>query len=152
MKGANIITSIVLLLFGAYVIWDAIKMEYIIDNVPGPGFLPLWTGIFIIGLAFLMLYNNTLGNKPDSTKDPSFDKTFLRNVLVVIGSSTLAMVLVKVVGMLVAIGLLTGFLSWATGTKNMKVNAALTVVTPFIFWLVFEKALEVNFPNGLFGF
>lgn len=153
MKKANIITSLVLLVMSVYIVIMSYGYGYHDEEgLPAAGFVPLWTGAMIGLLSLIMLYSNTIGNRPDSNKTKVFDKRFYKNLLVLLGSSIVAMLLVPVIGMLAAIGLLTGYISWALGTKNMKMNIALMVLTPVAFWLVFSKLLEIQFPAGIFGF
>ncbi|HWJ02290.1 MAG TPA: tripartite tricarboxylate transporter TctB family protein [Verrucomicrobiae bacterium] len=153
MKRANIITAILMLIFAGYVFIDSIRMEYLtVDKVPGPGFIPLWIAVLIAVIALLILIYNLALNRPDTDKNPSFDRKFLFNTLKVIGGSALSMMLVKPLGMLVSIGLLTGFLAWSMGTKGWKTNLLLSILTPVFFYLIFQQGLEVNFPKGLFGF
>jgi hypothetical protein len=134
-----------------YFIWDAISMEYVIDGVPGPGFFPLWIAILMGVIALFILYD-AARNKSEENKKPIFNKKFWRNTGIVIGGSVISMLLMYIIGVLAAVGLLTGFLSWALGTKGYKINLSLTVFTPLAFWLIFEQALQVNLPKGLLGF
>ncbi|MCX7781901.1 MAG: tripartite tricarboxylate transporter TctB family protein [Negativicutes bacterium] len=153
MRKANIVTSLIFIAASVYIVVQALGMEYMDkDGVPGPGFVPLWTGALIGFLALLMLYMNTVGNRPDSTKKQVFGRQFVKNVAKLLGSSVVAMALVPVLGMLPCIGILTGYLSYVLGTKNLKTNILMAVITPIAFWAVFTYALEVRFPAGLLGF
>lgn len=152
MRRANIVTSLVVLVIAAYIMYEAISMDYILDNVPGPGFIPLWTGGLMALIALVMLYRNAVLNKPESSKPPGFNRDFWRISGIVIGGSAAGMLLVYVIGMLAALGVLTGFLSWALGTKSKVTNVVLAVATSVVFWLLFEVALEVSFPKGIMGF
>lgn len=151
MWRANIITGLLLLFASFYLIVDAGRMTYFIDGVPGPGFWPIWVAILICGLALLLLYG-AVRDRSNVILKPVFNKEFWRNSAIVIGGSAVAMLLVQFIGMLAGIGILIGFLSWALGTKSYKTNVALAVISPIFFWLVFEKALDVRLPTGLFGF
>lgn len=153
VRKANIITSLVLIGISLAIMLHSLQLGYHDgEGLPGPGFVPLWAGALIGILALMLLYANTLGNRSDSAKQTVFDKKFARNVAVLIGSSALALALSKLVGMLVAIGLLAGYLSRALGVKKLTTNIAMTVLTPLAFWLVFGMLLEVRFPAGIFGF
>ncbi len=44
----DLIAGAVLAAFGIYVIWVAVKLPYVSDVGPGPGFFPLWLGIGLI--------------------------------------------------------------------------------------------------------
>jgi len=151
MRRADIITSLAILIISLYFIWDAVRMEYVIDGVPGPGFFPVWIAILMSVVALFILYG-AVRDKSSAGKKPIFNQKFWRNTGIVIGGSVLAMLFIDTIGMLAAVGLLTGFLSWALGTKSYKTNLALAVFTPLVFWLIFEHALQVNLPKGLLGF
>jgi hypothetical protein len=152
MRRANIVSGVLVLVIAVYIIYEAITMQYTIDNVPGPGFIPFWAGALMALIALIMLYKNGILRQPETEKGPGFTKQSCRNVGIVIGGSTIGMLLVYVLGMLPAMGLLTGFLSWMLGTKSKVTNIALAILTPIVFWIMFEVALEVNFPKGLLGF
>ncbi|ATW27610.1 hypothetical protein DCMF_25200 [Candidatus Formimonas warabiya] len=134
-----------------YVIWQSVQMDYMVDKVPGPGFVPFWCGFFTGVLSALLLFTSIFSREKSSEKN-LFDKKIYKNMASVIGASALAMFLVNYLGMLVCIGLLTGFLSWAFGNKNLSTCVMITVFTPLGFWLLFEKALEITLPHGLLGF
>ncbi|ATW27414.1 tripartite tricarboxylate transporter TctB family protein [Candidatus Formimonas warabiya] len=150
MRRANIITAALLLISSIYIIWEATRMEYMVDNVPGPGFLPLWCGVLLCFLAVLLLLTNI--KKSTYNAAPMFNKKIYKNMGAVIGASSIAMFLVKFLGMLVCIGLLTGVLCWAFGNKNLKTCVMITIFLPLGFWLLFIKALGVILPQGLLGF
>ena len=48
---ANLLAGIVVLLFGSLVAFSASQLPYKGEYGPGPGFLPLWIGIALIGCA-----------------------------------------------------------------------------------------------------
>ena len=51
MGVANLLAGIVVLLFGSLVAFSASQLPYKGEYGPGPGFLPLWIGIALIGCA-----------------------------------------------------------------------------------------------------
>lgn len=153
MKRANIVSSIFLLIIAILIFGSSVKMQYLTkDGVPGPGFMPLWTSVFIGIVALLILYMNIVRNKPDSDKNPEFDKKFWLNSVKVLGVSAACLLITKLTGMLAAIGLMTGFLSWLFGTKSTKTNILLVIIPPVVFYFVFQVGLEIIFPKGLLGF
>ena len=151
MRRANIISCLLMLLLAIYIIMQAIRMEYTIETAPGPGFLPMWTAVLMILIAGILLYKNTLGSKGQPAQEPVFNKTSLSIILTVIGSSIGCMLITYVLGMLAAIGLMTGFLSRALGYKNWRSNITLAVLTPVAFWIIFQLGLQVDLPSGFLG-
>lgn len=151
MRRANIIAAIVLLIGGSFVIWKALQMDYMVEGVPGPGFLPFWCGAVTAFLSAILLVTNIRKEK-DGSEEPLFTKKILKNMVMLIGASAIAMFLVKFFGMLICIGVLTGVLSWSFGNKKLKSCVVLTVFTPVGFWLLFVKTLEITLPRGFLGF
>ena len=151
MGKANIYTGIVMLIGCTYLIFEAHNLEYMIKNVPGPGFLPLWLGILLAFCALLMIYSGFRGKAKEKDKSCS-NKKKIRNTVVVLGSAVIAMLLTKILGLLICVGLLTGYLSWALGMKNLKTDILLGILTPVVFWIIFTAALDIQFPVGIFGF
>lgn len=149
MRRANMYIGVIMLALAAYIISEALTMDYTDDGIPGPGFAPFWTGAFIVVISLILLYKNGVLRQPESDKGPGFDNEAYRIMGTVIGGCSGSMLLVYIVGMLPAIGIMTGFLSWMMGTKNKTTVIALTLLTPVMFWLIFAMALEVNFPGGL---
>lgn len=153
MRKENIVTAIVLLLAAAYIVMQSIGMEYKdAEGVPGPGFIPFWSGALIGFLSLLTLYQNVGRAAVKDTQKAIFNKEFFQNVGKLLGASVVAMSLVNFLGMLTCIGLLTGYLSRVLGLKKIKVNIIMAVLTPVIFWLVFSLGLEMRFPEGPLGF
>ncbi|MHC1758647.1 MAG: tripartite tricarboxylate transporter TctB family protein [Negativicutes bacterium] len=152
MRKADIVTSCVLVVLASIGAVQSYGMQYMTeDGVPGPGFVPLWTCLLVILLSGIMLVASIRKIKSDANSTPVFDRTFYKSSLILLGASSIAMALVKPLGMLVCIGLLTGFLSRVLGHKHWPMNIALAVGTPIIFWLLFTFALEVRFPEGILG-
>jgi hypothetical protein len=89
MRRADIITSLAILIISLYFIWDAVRMEYVIDGVPGPGFFPVWIAILMSVVALFILYG-AVRDKSRAGKKPIFNKKFGRNTGIIIGGSLLA--------------------------------------------------------------
>jgi len=58
MKRAEVIASVILLLIGVGLTHQSTKLSYRYLHAPGPGFLPLWIGIFLIVLSAALLVNS----------------------------------------------------------------------------------------------
>lgn len=152
MRKADIYTSIIVMMGCAYIFYSALDLQYMLeDGVPGPGFLPIWISSLIFFCMLLQLILS-LRKKAEPGEKSCFSKESVRNALVLIGSSAVAMLLSHLLGMLVCLGLLVGYLSWMLGMKNWKVDVALAICIPLIFWAVFSVFLEVQFIQGIFGF
>lgn len=153
MWQGNIAAAAFFLLGGIYIIYASLQMGYMSGKVPGPGFISFWCGVLIGLLSILLLINLIFSkNNKDKVKEAVFNRKNLKNIGTVIGASAIAMFLVRFLGMLISIGLLTGFLSWSFGNKNLKSTILIAVLTSLGFWVLFVKVLILTFPRGLLGF
>ena len=55
MGVANLLAGIVVLLFGSVVTFFASRLPYRAEYGPGPGFLPLWIGMVLVGCAIVTI-------------------------------------------------------------------------------------------------
>ena len=67
---------------------------------------------------------------------------------IVIAGSIGAVVLSKVFGFIIALGLMTGFIAKYLGTKSWRVVIALAVATPVTLYVIFVMVLGVPVPGG----
>lgn len=150
MRRADRIMSIIVLLFGLYVLITAFRLEYQLDSLPGPGFVPVWVGLTIVVLSLLILVG-TFSRSADNRPGP-FSAENIRNVVATLGGCALAMLLSSVTGFLVALGLLAGFLVRFFGTKSWTTTILVAVILQITLYLIFRLGLDVPLPKGLLGF
>lgn len=150
MRLANRITSILLFLFGIYVLVEALKFDYMVEGTPGPGFLPFWVGLSISLLALIPLAK-TFTQFASKLVNP-FQKGDFKNFFIVIGSSIGVILITPLTGLLTALGLMVGVICKLLGTKSWKMVIGLTIVTPVALYLIFDVILGVPLPKGILGF
>lgn len=150
MRIANRITSILIILFGLLITFQATKFDYMVQGTPGPGFLPFWIGI-LLTLVALIPFIKTFTGFASKLPNP-FEAGDFRSLFIVIGGSTVAAIITPITGLLVALGLLVGVLAKLLGTKNWKTVIGLTVFTPILFYGLFVLILGVPLPKGILGF
>ena len=52
----DLLAGAVLAAFGVYVIIESTRFDYLSEEGPGPGFLPLWLGVAILALALCLIF------------------------------------------------------------------------------------------------
>jgi hypothetical protein len=150
MRIANRIASILIFLFGIYVLVKAREFDYMVEGTPGPGFLPFWIGI-CIALVAIIPFVRTFTQFASKLVNP-FQSGDFKNFFIVIGGSIAVMLLTPVTGLIVALGLMAGAISKLMGTKSWKIVIGLAVVTPIVLFGIFDMILGVPLPKGIFGF
>ena len=150
MRIANRIASLIIIIFGLYIIYEANKMDYMVDGTPGPGFLPLWLGIAIC-LVALIPFGRTFTRFASKLDNP-FQKDNFKIFFVVIGCAIAMIFVTQITGMLVALGLMVGTIAKLLGTQSWKKVIGLTIFTPVLLFGIFKVILDVPLPKGIFGF
>ncbi|MDF2523093.1 MAG: hypothetical protein K0R31_734 [Clostridiales bacterium] len=148
MKNMNRIASAVLFLFGIYIIIGSLNLDYMDKFTPGPGFLPLWTGIIIALLAIViaaMTFTKRTDNRPSQ-----FSKKDIPDFSIIIGGSIVVLIATPFVGLAVALGIMSGGMARLWGEKNWVKVVALAILTPVLLHLIFAVGLGVPMPMGLF--
>lgn len=148
MNRGDRITGIVTLLLSVYMIISAVGMNYWHDTTPGPGFMPLWTGI-AIGLTSIYLIAKTF-IKP-STEESPFKKEEVRSMGVILGGVVGAVLVSYVFGFMIALCLMIGFMMRFLGTTRWRTICLVSVISTLALYLVFVAALGVPMPDSLIG-
>jgi putative tricarboxylic transport membrane protein len=65
----NLTAGIVLASFGLYVISVAVRLPYVSDVGPGPGFFPLWLGIGLVLFASTLIFTSITSLRQGPTKE-----------------------------------------------------------------------------------
>lgn len=150
MRMTNRIASIIIFLIGLYVFVGAMKLDYILKGIPGPGFLPRWVSLLIMVLALVLLLLSFAKN--ESKERHPFNAAEFKNAGIIIGSAVFVMLVTRYLGLSLAIGIMAGAIARFTGPTSWKKVIAVTVATPVASFVLFDILLGVPLPTGIFGF
>ena len=154
-SNGDAISAAVLAGLGGYILVEAREWPYLAADGPGPGFFPVWYGIALIALSLVVIgarvYRATKGGAPDA-KLTATQKREIYHALSVWVAFALSIALLKVLGFLLAFGLLTLFIVSIVYARPWKTGVLVAVATSFGFFLVFPFALNVALPVGFLGF
>ncbi len=132
----------------------AIKsFEYKVGTLrhPDPGFLPFWTGIFIVALS---IYSMIRAWREKSAISSHFfgESGSMRRVLTTFLSITAYIFMVSKLGFMVSTFLLTGFLLKAIYPQSWLRTLLFSISVSLLSYLVFRHWLNVQLPRGWIGF
>ncbi len=125
---------------GAYTIVQASRWEYLGQDGPGPGFLPLWYGIAMSALSLVLVFS-TFKRKQDP-----IDWSDAPRALAAWLAFAVACAALKLIGFLAAFALLTFFIVAVMYRRPLKVAAAVSAALAASFYLLFPLALGVKLP------
>lgn len=147
MQG-DVVSGAVLAALGAYIISEAWRWDYSTQEGPGPGFFPMWYGIAMVLLSLVLMLRALA--QPEAGK--SVDWHGIGRALAAWGAFTGSIVLMKFIGFLTALALLTLFVVAVMYGRPLKVALAAAVGNAAGFYLVFGLGLQLSLPAGPLGF
>jgi hypothetical protein len=148
MGMANLLAGIVVLFFGAVVTYGASELSYRGDYGPGPGFLPLWIGIVLIGCAIVTILKAV---RQYGTEKGRFIHEKTRQVASVFVTLIVTFLLVPALGLSLGLALFTGFAMRTTGRHGWILCLVTAVVTAAAVRVIFGVMLDLPLPKGVIG-
>jgi putative tricarboxylic transport membrane protein len=149
MKRAEQVLGVILLLFAVYIGWESSLIESGAEFGMGPGFMPFWLAVGLgITSAALLVRATTL---PERLFNPTFspDRAGGIRVILVLAGYLVAIVLMKPLGMPIAMAILTAVTMPLFGSRNWKAIALTAILTLLGVYLVFGRWLGVPLPMGV---
>lgn len=147
MKG-DVVSGAVLAALGVYIVSEAWHWDYSTAEGPGPGFFPLWYGIAMVVLSLMLMVRSGLS----VTTGKTVDWAGVGRALIVWAVFAVCVALIKPLGFLIALALLTLFVVAVMYGQSLKVALAVAVGNAAGFYLIFGLALQLDLPAGPLGF
>ena len=145
MRTADVLTAIVLLVFGGVVLFDAIRLGFgWSTDGPQSGFFPFWMSLLMVVSAAVVLVQalRRTATAPFVTREQ------LRSVLTVLWPATAMVLLTQFLGLYVTSALYIGYYMRGVGHHSWRAVAALALGVPLVTFLVFEQWFLVPMPKG----
>jgi putative tricarboxylic transport membrane protein len=147
------IVALLLVVFGAYLIWSGQQLGFMHGTTPGAGYFPALAGGLLVVLSIVNLLRSLLGredlrsrmSRMDVVKFAAVTAAMLAFVVIVplLGITVATMLLMAVIGLIINPSRERGFL----------IRLVLTsVLAPLACHLIFGTLLRVPLPSGIFGF
>jgi putative tricarboxylic transport membrane protein len=147
----DLTSGIALAAFGIYVTLTASRLNYISEEGPGPGFLPLWLGIAVCALASCLLITNHLRPPSSERNSPhawSAEKRAIGGWLALMS----AIALFPFIGFTICLVLLTVFLIAVMERRSPYLAVLIALALGIGFHLVFVISLGLSLPQSPLGF
>jgi hypothetical protein len=145
MRLADIVTASFLMLIGAVVLVDAVRLGFRWGtDGPQSGFFPFWLAIVLIAHSAAIIVR-AVRKRSD---EPFASREQLRSVLTVAVPAAALVVFTQVIGLYVAGALYLFFYMRLVGRHSWVTTAALSIGIPLATFLVFEKWFLVPLPKG----
>jgi putative tricarboxylic transport membrane protein len=147
-------TGLFLLLLGLAILYGSAKLGLGTAGSPGPGFLSFWGGAVLLVTSTIQFVSALASTKgiPGEPPKPLFERGGLRKVVYVIAALLIYTVFLESIGYIVCTFLLMFFLLAVIEARRWHVLLVETLLVTLLSYVVFEKALIIGFPRGLWGF
>lgn len=149
---AALLAAVVLAGFGGFVIHGSLGLPYVSEFGPGPGFIPLWTGIGIVVCSLVILFNYFFRGNTGVEETAQASGLEIARALGAWAVFAAAIALISVAGFGLSIALLTAFLILVLDRRPLLVAVSVALGLALGFHLVFVVALGVPLPAGPWGF
>lgn len=151
-KKADIITALILMLFGLIVAYDALdKGVGWAAEGPRAGFFPFVMALLVIGGTAIVIRQAMKGTSSLKGTKRFVEAGGMKPIMIVIIPAVLMILLTEVIGLyLAAIIYLVGYIKWA-GNHSWRTSLLIGIVVPLASYLVFDKFFLIPMPMGLYG-
>lgn len=152
MRRANIIGSMIIMGFGIIAITQAVNLDYWSSFGPGPGFIPLWASIVIVGGGLVQLIQFWRKPREPKVEISPEQRARLIQVAMVAVMTILCALTMDIIGFCLPCFAFTYLLIGWVGKHKQKTAVSVAVGLTAGFYLVFVLALEIPLPKGIMGF
>lgn len=150
-KRVDMITSIVLLIFGVFVVTQALDMGIMMQYSPGAGMFPLGIGGLISVLSLSMLVESLNPKTPDKASKFS-NKAGMLTSLKLMAGLVAYVALLRPLGYLIMTMALVLYIMKVVEKTKTKTALLVAFSVTLLLFLIFQVGLKVTLPKSPFGF
>ncbi len=152
MKHRDLWGSLFWLAASIFVCIEAVKMGIGSFRVPGPGFLPFWSGVFVGCLAIVLLARSLRKHEEGKGIAHLWQGMMWKKVILVTASLFIYGLILPRLGFLITTFGLMALLFSVIERPRLWIQASTAVVTVLVTYVAFSYWLGVPLPKGVFGF
>lgn len=146
-------TGVVLFALAAFLMWEALKLQYYTPVGPGAGFFPVWLAGGLGTLAIIMVARTFLPTQEMVDREEYVPSKFgLLRIAAVVAAMVLFVLFLQTLGFRLAIFLLVLGLMFVFGRPSIVVCMAVAICTSLGIYYVFSSLLDIPLPTGALGF
>jgi putative tricarboxylic transport membrane protein len=142
-------SGLALAALGTYIVSQARGWVYMGEDGPGAGFFPLWYGSVMIVLSVLLVAGTVLKRGPAIERE-AFRWNDLGRAMACWAAFVACVALMNLVGFVVAFALLSWFIIAVMARRPQRVALPVAIGGALVFYALFEMALDVTLPKGIF--
>lgn len=142
----------VVLGFGVALLGGALEFPFMLQGIPGPGFLPLLISIGIVASGVVLTARGAMSARAAEAAItwPSF--TGWARVALMLGTLAISFLLLESLGFLVVTTVFMAVMIFCLGERSWVKLVVIPVLAAIGLYLVFATWLRVPLPKGIFTF
>ncbi len=152
MRRADIYLGLFLMAIGLLVLGDSVRLGFG-WGMSGPvaGFFPFYMGLGVVICTFFIVLRGIKILKKEGTGKSLIPKGGLTQILWVLIPAAGMVLLTELIGLHLATVLYLAFYMGVVGKENWGKVILLSVLIPFVIYIVFDKVFLIPLPEGLWG-
>lgn len=153
MKKRDWLSSLIWMGLGALFIGGGLQQGLMREGAPGPGFLPVLTGMALIVVSLFVFIPALCRREEDGERIPFFPErgSFKKWLLALIALIAYCFALTRVGYVLTTFVFMT-FMARIMEPRAWTISLLVALLTTVVTYVLFVVLLEVQLPQGLLGF
>jgi hypothetical protein len=151
MNKAETIAGSVITAIGALMLLESLKFAYFVEGVPGPGFLPRWIAVALVGTGILLTVQ---GVRPARVLEAISwpNSAGWKRIALLVGALAVALLLLDKLGFVVVTTAFMAVLVYGLGVRSWWTLVWVPLAAAIGLYVVFAVWLSVPLPKGVFTF
>jgi putative tricarboxylic transport membrane protein len=134
---------------GLVLLINARRLDYMVEEVPGPGFLPLWLGIGILACGTILALKALRPALAPAPRIEWPERSGWIQIVVMIGGLGVGLYFLEPLGFLITASLFIAALMVSLGVRSWPKLIGVPILAAVVLHLVFVVWLGVPLPMGL---
>lgn len=152
MNKAETGAGAVVVAIGAFMMVESMKMLYMVNNVPGPGFLPRLLAIGLIATGLILTAKGIRTRLAVQEVVDWPNARGWRRVALMVGALAVALLVLNWLGFLVTTAAFMLVVVYGLGSRSWRTLVSMPLVAAIGLYVVFAVWLQVPLPRGIITF
>lgn len=151
MRLAELVTSALLALLSAYLMVKSMELPigWLEGEGPGGGAFPFWLALGMLVCSVLIFFRTLTRRTPQGRSTEEFvSGETLRHLAVVVAALAVMIGAIHIIGVYFSVPLFLFFYLRVLGKHSWRLTTAVSLATPVVTFVLFEKILLILLPKG----
>lgn len=149
MNKGEAVAGAVCVAIGGLMLLESIKFSYFVEGVPGPGFLPLWISVGIIGTGLVLAVKGIRPRLAALEGVTWPEAAGWRRVGLMFGALAVSLLLLEILGFMVTTTLFMAVVVFGLGIRSWRMLASVPLLSAVGLYAIFAVWLRVPLPKGI---